>query len=194
MEGKFFKMRSSFVRPADATNYTAGDEVANSATAESVVRLTYDLSGYTRGRILAAAMDITPASGNFINTASDLSILIFKTPDAPAAVGDNVALNIEGSVRAKSIGTWRFDDGAWTGQLGAVAGTVTSAFQQVPAQAVVPLATPALVSPHAVGHPFDFTGQTAAQRELTVVIQVLAGWDPDNVANTIGVTLDIEAE
>ncbi len=194
MYSKFFRMRNSFVRPSDATNYTAGDEVANSATAGSVVRLTYDLSGYTRGRVLAAAMDITPASGNFIVTASDLSILIFKTPDAPAAVGDNVALNITGDVRAKAIGSWRFDDGGWTGQLGAIAGTVTSGFQQVTAQAVVPLGAPALISAHVVGHPFDFTGQLLSQRELTVVIQVLAGWDPDAVANTIGVTLDIEAE
>lgn len=191
--GKHTRMRSTFVRPADATAYTAGDEVSNSATAGSVVRATFDLSGFTRGHIQGAAIDVTPASGNVVITAFDLLLLIFKTPDAPAAVGDNVTHPIDAATRAKAIGAYRFDDGAWVNQLGALTAG-TSAFQLVPAQCTIPLATPTLQAQYWPGHPFDFTGQTLAQRELTAVLVTLANWTPLGVANTFGITLDLEAQ
>jgi len=61
---KLFRLRSTIARPADATAYAAGDEISNHATAGSVVRATFNLRGFTRGRIFAAALDLTPASSN----------------------------------------------------------------------------------------------------------------------------------
>jgi hypothetical protein len=189
---QFFRPRSTTTRPSDATAYAAGDEVSNSATAGSVVRATFDLSGFTRGRILGACMDITPASGNFINTASDVEVLIFKTTDVPAAVGDNVTNPIVAATQVLAIGAFRFDDAGWTGQLGSIAGTVTSAYQRVGTHVVNPLATPGLQALHVPGFPFDFLGNTLAQRSLSVVIRALAAWTPSTVINTLGITLDLE--
>lgn len=187
------RMRSTIARPADATAYAAGDEISNSATAGSVVRATFDLSGFTRGRILAAEIDLTAASSNVVTTASDFELLIFRTPDVPAAVGDNVTNPIAAATRAKAIAAFRFDDTGWTGPLGTVAAG-TSQSQAVGAHYVQPLATPVLQALFPAGFFFDFTGQTAAQRELTAVLRALAAWTPLAVVNTFGITLDLEVE
>ena len=185
------RFTSTFVRPADNTAYTAGDEISDHATAGSVVRAVFNLDGFTRGRILRAAVDVTPASGNVVITAFDFNLILFKTPDAPTAVGDNVTHPITGAQRRLACGHFMFDADAWRNPLGAFTAS-TSAFQQVPNTLSLPLATPELV--HSDGANFDFTGQTLAQRELTAVLQVLAAWTPTGVANTFGITLDIEAE
>ena len=41
---------------------------------------------------------------------------------------------------------------------------------------------------------FDFTGQTLAQRELTVVLRALAAWNPTAVINTFGLTLEFDVD
>src|SRR3990167_5273111 len=107
---KFVRLRSTIARPADATAYAAGDEISNSATAGSVVRATFNLAGFKRGRLIAAEIDLTPASGNVVTTAADLDLLIFKTADVPAAVGDNVTNPIAAASRAAAIGGVRFGD------------------------------------------------------------------------------------
>lgn len=191
--GKLFKLRSTFSNPASAGAYAPGDEISSSVTAGSVVRATFDLTGFTRGRIVAAAIDITPASGNFVVVAADMEMMLFRTPDAPAAVGDNVTNPVAGATRALSIGLWRFDDGGWVNPLGALTAS-TSAYQEVAATIAVPLATPELQRQHVPGHPFDFTGQKLTQRELTVVLNALAAWTPGAVINAFGITLHIEAD
>ena len=190
--GKLFRMRSTIARPADATAYAAGDEVSNSATAGSVVRAVYNLDGYTRGKITACEVDLTPASGNAVTTASDFELLLFKTPDAPAAVGDNVTHPIAAATRALAIARFRLDDAGWTGPLGTVAAG-TSQIQAVMPTLVQPLATNVLEYPVDF-FPFSFEGQTLAQRELTLVIRALAAWTPTGIVNTFGVTLDLEVE
>ena len=190
---KTFRLRSTFARPADATAYAAGDEVSNHATAGSVVRATFNLDGFTRGRIFAAALDVVAASGNVVTTASDFELLIFKTPQAPSAVGDNVTHPIAADTRTLAVGGFRFDDTGWTGPLGTVAAG-TSQHQAVMATLVQPLAANVLQYPHVPGFFFDFTGQTLAQRELTAVVRALAAWTPTGIINTFGITLDIEAE
>jgi hypothetical protein len=189
--GRIIQLTSTFARPADATAYAAGDEISNHATAGSVVRSTFNLDGFTRGLILAAALDVTPASGNVVVTAFDVNMMLFKTPDAPTAVGDNVTHPISGATRRKAIGLFRFDDGGWVNPLGAFTAS-TSAYQEVPHTMNLPIATPALT--HSFGAPFDFTGQTLAQRELTAVFQVLAAWTPGAVVNTFGIRLYIDAD
>lgn len=188
---KIIRIRSTIARPADVTAYAAGDEISNHATAGSVVRATFDMSGFTRGRIFSAEIDLTPASGNVVTTASDLDLLIFRTADVPAAVGDNVTNPISAANRAKAVAGFRFDDTGWTGPLGTVAAG-TSQFQAVCATLVQPLATNVPQYPWPEGYHFDFTGQDTKQ--FTAVLRALAAWTPLAVVNTFGITLNIEAE
>lgn len=185
------RIRSTVARPADATAYQAGDEISNHATAGSVVRPVFNMAGYQRGKIYAAEIDITAASSNVVTTALDLELLIFRTTDVPAAVGDNVTNPISAAVAALAVGAFRFDDTAWTGPLGTVAAG-TSQRQAVGAHLVQPLATNVLQVLWPAGFFFDFTGQDT--KSFTAVLRALAAWTPLGVVNTIGITLDLEAE
>ena len=188
---RILRLRSTVARPADATAYAAGDEISNSATAASVVRPTFNLAGFSRGKILAAEIDLTAASGNVVTTASDFELLIFRTGDVPAAVGDNVTHPITAEQRAKSVAIFRFDDTGWTGPLGTVAAG-TSQHQAVGAHLVQPLAANVPQYPWPAGFFFDFEGQST--KTFTAVLRALAAWTPTAVINTFGITLDIEAE
>lgn len=188
---KILRLRSTIARPADATAYAAGDEISNSATAGSVVRATFNMAGFTRGRIRAAEIDLTAASGNVVTTALDLDLMIFRTDEVPAAVGDNVTNPISAANRAKAVAGFRFDDTAWTGPLGTVAAG-TSQYQAVGAQFVQPSATPVLQVLWPDGYLFDFEGVTT--KTFTAVLRALAAWTPTGIINTFGITLDIEAE
>jgi hypothetical protein len=181
-------LRSTIARPADATAYTAGDEVSNSATAGSVVRATFDLSGFRRAFILGASLDLTAASGNVVTTAADFDLTLFKTADAPVAVGDNVTHPIAAATMALAAGIFRFDDTGWTGPLGTVAAG-TSQLQKVGAHVVMPTATPTLQIGY-LGYPLEFKGGQA--ETLTAVLRALAAWTPTAVINTFGIKLDIE--
>lgn len=187
---RILRMRSTIARPADITAYAAGDEISNSATAGSVVRPTFNLAGFSRGKILAAELDLTAASGNVVTTASDLELMIFRTADVPAAVGDNVTHPITAVQRAASVAIFRFDDTGWTGPLGTVAAG-TSQHQAVTAHLVQPLAANVAQYPWPAGLFFDFEGGTET---FTAVLRALAAWTPGAVVNTFGITLDIEAE
>lgn len=188
---KIQRLRSTIARPADATAYAAGDEISNHATAGSVVRPTFDLAGFERGKIMAAELDLTAASGNVVTTASDFELLIFRTDDVPAAVGDNVTHPITAAQRASAVAIFRFDDTAWTGPLGTVAAG-TSQHQAVGAHLVQPLATNVLQVLWPYGMPFDFAGKNT--KSFTAVLRALAAWTPTAIVNTFGITLDIEAE
>lgn len=190
---KNLRMRSTIARPADNTAYQGGDEISNHATAGSVVRATFDMSGFRQGRILAAELDLTAASGNVVTTASDFELMIFKTEDVPAAVGDNVTNPITAAQRAASVARFRFDDTGWTGPLGTVAAG-TSQYQAVLAHLVQPLATNVLQAPWPPGFLFNFDGaKLATGYSFTAVLRTLAAWTPTNVVNTFGITLNIEA-
>lgn len=189
--GKVFRLRSTIARPADATAYAAGDEISNHATAGSVVRPTFDLAGFKRGRIYAAEIDLTAASSNVVTTASDFELMIFRTGDVPAAVGDNVTHPLTAVQRAAAVAIFRFDDTGWTGPLGTVAAG-TSQHQAVLAHLVQPLATNVLQAPWPPGYFFDFAGQNTAS--FTAVLRALAAWTPTGIINTFGITLDIEAD
>jgi hypothetical protein len=197
-----FRTRSTIARPADVTAYAAGDEISNSAAAGSVVRATFDLTDYRRlldgkpfgqrllsGRIIAAEIDLTAASGNVVTTAADIELLIFRTGDVPAAVGDNVTNPIAAATRALAPARFRFDDTGWTGTLGTVA-AATSQSQAVMATLVQPLATNVLEYPHVYGFPFSFGASDTVS--FTAVLRALAAWTPGAVINTFGITLDFE--
>jgi hypothetical protein len=188
-------MRSTIARPGVATAYAAGDEISNSATAGSVVRATFDLEGFKQGKLFAAEIDITTASGDVVTAAADIELLIFRTADVPAAVGDNVTHPIAASNVAKAVGRYRFDDTGWTGQLGTVAASPTQ-LQAVMPTLVQPLATNVLHAPWYAGFPFTFEGQalSATGRQFTAVLRALAAWTPGAVVNNFGITLDIEVD
>lgn len=188
---KIMRLRSTITRPADATAYAAGDEVSNSATAGSVVRAKFELGGFTYGKIMSADLDITPASGNVVTTAADFELLIFRTFDVPAAVGDNVTHPIAAADRAKAVAIFRFDDTGWVGPLGTVAAG-TSQHQVVGYHVVQPLATPVLQALYPSGACFSFEGNP--NKSFTAVLRAGAAWTPTGIANTIGITLGIEAE
>jgi len=189
--GKIIRMTSTFARPADVTQYTAGDEISNSATAGSVVRPIFNLSGFSRGRILAAAVDITPASGNLVIVVLNFALIPFKTASIPAAVGDNVTFPLTAAQRRAALGHFLFDDGGWVNTLGAFTAGA-SGYQSTPATVAIPLATPTIAAPHVPGYFFEFTqGETES---ITMALQVLGAWNPGAVANTFGIVLDLEVE
>ena len=190
---KNLRMRSTIARPADNTAYQGGDEISNHATAGSVARATFDMSGFRQGRILAAEIDLTAASGNVVTTASDFELMIFKTEDVPAAVGDNVTNPITAAQRASAVAIFRFDDTGWTGPLGTVAAGA-SQHQAVMAHLVQPLATNVPQYPWPPGFLFNFDGaKLATGYSFTAVLRALAAWTPTAVVNTFGITLNIEA-
>lgn len=192
--GRIITLDSSFIMAEPVAGaYAAGDEISNDTTAADVVRPTFNLAGFTRGRILQASVDVTPASGNVVITAFNFDMIIFKTVDVPAAVGDQVTFPITGAQRRKQICRFLFDDGGWQNPLGAyTAGT--SAYQVVQAGGPVPLATPTLYSTYEYAGCFDFTGDPITSRTLTAVFQVLATWTPTAVVNTFGIRLVVDAE
>lgn len=184
------RLTSSFIRLADTTQFTAGDEISNSATAGSVVRPTFNLSGFRFGRILGAGIGIV-SDGTVVITALNMDMLLWKTADVPAAVGNNVAWPLTGLQRTKAVGRFLFDDAGWQNTLGAyTAGT--SAYQYCPAGYPVPLATPTLYNPHVPGFFWEFKQGEA--ETLTAGFQVLAALDPATEADTYNIVLDVEVE
>jgi hypothetical protein len=179
---------ATFSRPADATAYSAGDEISNNASAGSVVRPTIDLSFVRKARIVRAGIAVTPASGNLVITAFDFALLVFKTSDIPAAVGDNVAFNVTALKRARAA-KFAFVNTAWTAPNGGVAAG-TDGFQEV-------LSFISGASGAIPGNTFDFTQGdpvTAAGRQLTIALQAQAAWTPTAVVNAFDIVLDIEIE
>lgn len=124
-------------------------------------------------------------------TAANFEVSLYKSADAPAAVGDNVALAIAGSTRRKSIGHFLYDDGGWKNPAGAFTAS-TSGYQESPAAMAVPLATPTIAAPWTPGHLFTFNG--GETKTLVAVIQALAAWTPTGIVNTFGFCLEVEVE
>ena len=186
------RLRATIARPADTTAYAAGDEISNSATAADVVRAEFDLSGFTRGKIYSAAIDLTAASGNVVTTGTDFEILLFRYADAPEAVGDNVTNPIAANIRSLAVASFRINYDDWLGELGTV-GESGSQSQNIAAEIFRPVSTPASLQPqYAGGFFFDFTGYK--KHSLLMVLRASVAWDPTGVINTFGVTLDLEAE
>ena len=68
--GMLLRLRST-VANVGAAAYAAGDEISKHATAGSVVRPTFDLSGFTQGRILGAGVGIVQRGGHAGYSRSD---------------------------------------------------------------------------------------------------------------------------
>jgi len=178
------RFSASLVRPGDNTAYAAGDQIANSATAGSVVNPTFDLTGFRKAKLLKLGCDVTPASSNLVITAFDFAALLFKVADVVTATGDNVAINIAGVDRNKAAGKFVFSNAAWTNPAGALTAG-TSGFQEV---------LPAV--PTVNGHHVEFTGVdvSGSSNKLALVLQALAAWTPTGIVNTFNFWLDAEVE
>lgn len=196
---RFVRARTSFIRPSDATAYTAGDLIGNSLTPASVVPMSFQMPSAS-GKIAGARMTIQPASGNLVIVAADIDLLLFRpftsginssgdavTPSIPfAAAGfpaDNAALTLTDTMYKELVATWSFLNGAWRNQLGGlVAGTV--GWQAVATNAF-----------NSLGAIFNLElCKISGVYTLYGLLQAKAAWTPGAVAQTITVDLDVEPE
>ena len=177
---------NSIIRPADATAYAAGDQIANSTTAGSVINPTIDLSHFSRARVLRLGCDVTPASSNVVITAFDFAALIFHNIDVPAAVGDNITFPIAGVQRNKAA-KFAFANGSWTQPNGALTAGASGFQEQLYA----------LSANFEDGAIFDFTSRpdiAASSRKLALVLQAQGAWTPLAVVNTFNFYADIQLD
>jgi len=188
---KFHRIRSTIARPAVATAYAVGDEVSNSATASAVSRMTFDLTGLKNVRILSSHLEVTAASGNVVTTNLLFEVLLYRTDEVPAAVGDNVTNPLTSLERATAVGFFHYDDGGWWGPTGQ-AGAGGSQAQGVGAHMVQPTATPTLITLYPAGYIFNM--DDVDTKSLTAVVRAMGAWTPGAIINTLGLTLHIEAE
>lgn len=182
----------TYTRPSSATQYTAGDIVANSGTAASVVPITFNNVTRTAGsgagaRIVGARCIITPASSNLVITACDIDLLLFR-PDTniPFAAGsypaDNAALTLTAAMYKSLVAVIPFVNGAWRNQLGALtAGTVGCQ-----------LAVPSVINP-AYADLSDFAVASNITK-LYGLLQVKDAWNPGAVAQAIDLTLFVNQD
>lgn len=177
------RVHATFTRPADATTYTAGDEISNSATAALVVPMTFDVSGFRKVRLQKIGIDVTPASGNLVIATFTFWVFIYKTADAPTPVGDNVAATIPGASRNLAA---RFPIGAatWVNPQGALTAGTNGWQEALPS---IPTVNGALL---------EFTGSegNGEARTLTANLQTTSAWAPGAVVNVFNVWLDLEVE
>jgi len=167
----------TFSTPADDTQYTIGDEVASSATAGSVVRAVFPLGGKRWFNVLRAYMSIVPAAGSLVITACDLALLVYKTDEVIAAIGDNKALVVPSTSRILAA-KFNFVNGAWTQPTGAVTAG-TSGYQEV------------LSAVGTRGNGFEFVG--GETESVTAVVQAIATWNAGAQVQAFTIGLDIES-
>lgn len=119
---------ASFTRPADTTAYAAGDLVANSTTAGSVIALDFGKCQQLTGRRFLTKCRLQK-SGTGV-TGAAFKVHIFKAAAAPTVQnGDNGAFlpsNVAGWVGSFDVGSMQaFNDGAVGNGAPSVANTLT---------------------------------------------------------------------
>lgn len=108
----------SFTRPADTTAYGAGDLIANSTTAGSVVPLKFSLNGVGRSGIIRR---VRLYKSTTTATQASFTLNLF-TSEPTVANGDNGALSVSANV-SSWIGRVAVDMTS-TGEAGASAGLI----------------------------------------------------------------------
>lgn len=180
------RVTANFSRPADNTAYAAGDIIANSTTAASVVPITFtgaaaEPSG--SGRITGCRAVVTPASGNLVIANCAFDLLIFRPetsiPFADAGYpADNTALTVSAAAMRELVAVFSFAAGAWRSPAGSVSAAGVAGYQAVGMNSARPFA------------PFDLAGLNVA--DLVGVVQAQAAWTPTGVVNRFDFALDIE--
>ena len=175
------RITASFIRPSDATQYTAGDAIASTATNANVLPLTFVMPRRS-GRITGCSCVVTPASSTLVVTACDFNLLLFRPETgipfaAGAYIGDNKQMDITAAAFRQCVAKFSFVNGAWANPLGALTAGATG-YQAVVATTSRPYAT------------YDITG--LQPQVLLGVVQAIGVWNPGAVANTIDFALDLD--
>lgn len=178
---------AEYARPASATQYDIADLIGNSATAASVVPITFASAARFSngsGRLSGCRGVVTAASGTIVLPAFDL--LIFRpTTDIPFAAGsypaDNAALNVSAAAMQQLVGVFSFAVDAWRNQAGGVTAAGAGIWQ-----------APKVAGNRAFA-PFslDGLGDTVS---LLGLMQAQNTWNPGAVVNTFNFTLDLEQD
>lgn len=182
------RLTANFSRPADATQYSISDHIANSGTGSSVVPITFTAAGIGAsarysGKITGCRCVVTPASGNLVITALDFELILFRPESGvPFAAGsypaDNAALAITAAAFRERVCSFRFSSGAWTNPAGTLVAGVTG-YQSVAINSSRPYA------------PFNCVDLAA----LPIgVVQALAVWNPGAVVNRFDFALDVDLD
>jgi hypothetical protein len=178
--GLFPHSTAQLVKPASATQYTAGDHIANNATGASVTPMEFTVGDAGCSGILTGARcTITAASGTIVLPSFDL--LLFRPAasipfEAAGYPADNAVMNITAAAMKELVGVLSFVDSGWRNQLGAATAAGDHIYQ------AVTFAT----RPHA---PFNLA--SLSETKLIGVLQDRGAWNPGNVQNTFDFLLDI---
>lgn len=188
------RVTATMTRPADATAYAAGDIIANSGTAASVVPITFDGAARTAkgsGRLMGVRAVVAPASGSLViaNLAFDLLIFRPSTNIPFAAAGypaDNAALTVSAAAMRELVGVFKFSASGWRSGAGSKTVAGAAGYQAVGVGDAA--ATDVIARPYA---PFDLSNLTSTD-DLLGLIQAQAAWNPGAVANQFDFVLDVE--
>lgn len=176
----------AYARPADVTQYSIGDIIANSATAASVTPITFPLASRFAnggGRLIGAHCTVQAASGTIVLPAFDLLVFLPGT-NIPVAAGsypaDNAAFNVSAAAYQSLVGVFSFAADAWRNQAGGVtaAGDVIWQCPKIAGN-----------RPYA---PFSVEGLES--QSLVAVMQSQNTWNPTAVVNTFNFSLDVEQD
>lgn len=166
-------------RPAEATQYSANDHIANSGTGADVTPLSFTMGiPDGSGVILGARCVLSAVSGSVVTTAADFDLLLFRpTTDIPFAAGsypaDNAALAISALAALQLVGRFSFVNASW----------VTSGFAATTARQVVGPASLLVADTynlHGIG-----TATLPAPDYLLGLVQAKGAWNPGNVAQSL---------
>jgi hypothetical protein len=176
-----FAPTATFSRPADNTAYQAGDAIANSGTAASVVPMTFTLPQH-HGRITGVRCVVTPASSNLVIAAFAFDLLLFRpAASIPFAAGsyaaDNAALAISAAAYREIVGVWSFVATGWRSPAGSVSVAGVTGYQ-------------AASLPNRPFAPFNVGN--LASRTLLGVVQAQGAWTPTGIVNRFDFTLDVD--
>jgi hypothetical protein len=175
---------ATFSNPSSGGPYQAGDMISNSASAASVVPITFVMP-WPSGRITGGRCVVTPASGNLVIVALDFDLLLFRPESSIpyAAAGypaDNAAFVTSAAAFRECVGYLRFAAGAWRNTAGALTAGVTGW------QSVSPEVTATI---HRKALNYNVAGLSTT---LVGCVQALGAWTPGAVINRFDFTLDVE--
>lgn len=178
------QVTATYARPASAGPYAAGQIIANSATAGSVVPITFTVARVAggSGRITGGRCVVTAASGTIVLPAFDL-VLFRPATNIPFAAGgypaDNATLTISSAAYIECVGVITFSVSAWRNATGGATASGATIWQ----------AASFTARPYA---PFNLASLSAST--LLGVLQAQNAWAPGAVINTFDFVLDTDQD
>lgn len=109
---RIVEAQDSVTRPADTTQYAAGDALSdNASTPTAAGYFTLDFAGRTGGGY--TIIDFTLHKSDADTTGADFDLLLFTTLPALAGFEDNAAIGITDAEFQECKGVVRFDADDW---------------------------------------------------------------------------------